>query len=100
MENKPYGDVAGSSAAPYENRLAHACGLATNYHAVAHPSLPNYIAATSGGTQGIGDDGPPSAHPLGVASIYGQLDARGKTWRDTRRAPPADARSPRAAGTP
>jgi phospholipase C len=88
MENKSYNDVAGSSAAPYENRLAHACGLATHYHAVAHPSLPNYIAATSGGTHGIGDDGPPSSHPLGVASIYGQLDARGKTWRDYEESAP------------
>src|SRR5262249_16826677 len=34
--------------APYENALANECGLATNYHNITHPSLPNYIAATSG----------------------------------------------------
>ena len=28
--------------------MATECGLATNYHDVTHPSLPNYIAATSG----------------------------------------------------
>ena len=24
------------------------CGLATSYHSISHPSLPEYIAATSG----------------------------------------------------
>jgi phospholipase C len=28
--------------------LAHRCGLATNYHNISHPSLPNYVGATSG----------------------------------------------------
>ena len=79
MENKSYDDVVGSAAAPYANRLAKACGLAANYHAVAHPSLPNYIAATSGATHGIADDDPPAAHPLRVASIYSQVEAAGKT---------------------
>ena len=78
MENKPYDAVIGSPSAPYENQLAAACGLATNYHAVTHPSLPNYIAATSGGTQGIADDEPPSAHPLDVASIFSQVKAAGQ----------------------
>lgn len=88
MENKPYGAVVGSAGAPYENGLAKACGLATNYHAVSHPSLPNYIAATSGGTQGISDDSPPSAHPLRVASIYSQVEAAGETWREYEESAP------------
>jgi hypothetical protein len=81
MENHPYSAIIGSSSAPYENQLANACGLATDYHAVTHPSLPNYIAATSGGTQGISDDNPPSSHPLSVASIFSQVRAAGGTWR-------------------
>jgi phosphatidylinositol-3-phosphatase len=48
MENKSYDSVIGSGDAPYLNRLASECGLATNYRNVAHPSLPNYVAATSG----------------------------------------------------
>ena len=48
MENKDYENVIGSSSAPYLNSLAAECGLATNYHAITNPSLPNYIAATSG----------------------------------------------------
>jgi phosphatidylinositol-3-phosphatase len=56
MENKDYSSVIGSGAAPYINHLAHDYGLATRYSAISHPSLPNYIALTSGGTQGISDD--------------------------------------------
>jgi phospholipase C len=48
MENHSYDAVIGSSDAPYTNKLASQCGLATNYHNITHPSLPNYIAATSG----------------------------------------------------
>jgi hypothetical protein len=49
FENHDYGQIVGSPDAPFMNRtLARTCGLATNYHALAHPSLPNYIAATSG----------------------------------------------------
>ena len=78
MENKAYSQVIGSSAAPYINSLAQKCGLATNYTAVSHPSLPNYIAMTSGSTQGITDDNPPAAHPLTAPSIFSQL---GSNWR-------------------
>jgi len=80
MENKEYGSVIGSSSAPYENALATECGLAGNYHGVTHPSLPNYIAATSGGTQGISDDCGPSECPRRVQSLFGQLQAAGMTW--------------------
>jgi hypothetical protein len=78
MENSSYGEVIGSSDAPYLNGLAHKCGLAANYQAISHPSLPNYIALTSGSTQGIGDDDGPSSHPLAVPSIFSQL---GGAWR-------------------
>ena len=73
MENYGYGDVIGSSQAPYINGLATTYGLATNYFAVSHPSLPNYIAATSGATQGITDDNGPSSDAVNVASIFSQL---------------------------
>src|SRR5690242_9037675 len=76
MENHSYDQIVGSPSAPYVNRLASRCGLAANYHAVTHPSLPNYIAATSGSTQGIADDGPPSSHPLAVPSIFEQAGGR------------------------
>ena len=49
FENKNYGDIVHAAAARFMNRtLIRGCGLATNYHSLAHPSVPNYIAATSG----------------------------------------------------
>jgi hypothetical protein len=48
MENHSYETIVGSPEAPYINSLASECGLATNYHNVDHPSLPNYVAGTSG----------------------------------------------------
>jgi hypothetical protein len=78
MENHSYGEIIGSRDAPYLNSLAHKCGLAANFSAESHPSLPNYVAMTSGSTQGISDDGDPSEHPLSVQSIFSQL---GGGWR-------------------
>ena len=73
MENKDYSSVVGPGSAPYINHLAHRYGLATDYSAISHPSLPNYIALTSGSDQGIGDDSDPSSHRLNVPSIFSQL---------------------------
>lgn len=73
MENHGYNQIVGSSAAPYINSLISQYGSATNFFAEGHPSLPNYIAMTSGSTQGITDDANPSAHPLNVENIFHQL---------------------------
>jgi phosphatidylinositol-3-phosphatase len=77
MENHSYSDIIGSPNAPYMNSLAQACGLATNYSAITHPSLPNYIAATSGSTQKIHDDNDPASHPLSVVSLFEQAGSAG-----------------------
>jgi hypothetical protein len=77
LENVGY-SVVGSPSAPYFNQLASRCGLATNYYAISHPSLPNYIALTSGSAQGISDDGEPSTHLLNSPSIFSEL---GSNWR-------------------
>jgi phosphatidylinositol-3-phosphatase len=54
MENHSYNEIVGSPEAPYINSIAGECGLATNSHNISHPSLPNYIAGTSGlGLSGI-----------------------------------------------
>jgi phosphatidylinositol-3-phosphatase len=85
MENKSFNQIIGSSNAPYVNSLSVRCGLATNYKAPTHPSLPNYLAMTSGSTHGITDDLPPSAHPLAGASIFSQL---GGGWRALQQSMP------------
>lgn len=77
-ENRGLTQVLGSPLAPYVNQLGRECGIALDYAAVSHPSLPNYIAITSGGTQGVGDDAGPSSHPLAVPSIFSLL---GGGWR-------------------
>jgi hypothetical protein len=87
MENKAYSSVIGSASAPYENQLASQCGSAVNFFAETHPSLPNYIAMTSGSPQGIADDNPPSSHPLDVPSIFSQL---GTGWRSLQESMPSN----------
>ena len=70
-------------------RLASANVLATNYHAVARPSLPNYLALTSGNTWGITDDG---YHSLPDAADLGaQLTTAGVSWRAYMEGMTADA---------
>jgi hypothetical protein len=56
LENRGYHQVIGSKQAPFLNRLARHGALATNYYAVAHPSLPNYLALTTGSTDGVTSD--------------------------------------------
>src|SRR5205823_470508 len=76
------------SQAPYANdHLARECGLAVRYSGVTDPSLPNYIAATSGASVDrlVGarliDDKPPTAHPLPWASLFAQVKTAGLQWR-------------------
>lgn len=64
---------------PYTFDLARQYGYATNYRAVAHPSLPNYIAIAGGKTYGISDDAGPSAHRLKGRSVFGQALKRNRT---------------------
>jgi hypothetical protein len=87
MENHSYGQIIGSGDAPYLNSLGHKCAVAANFSAESHPSLPNYIAMTSGSTQGISDDGDPSEHRLSEQSIFSQL---GRGWRALDESMPSD----------
>jgi len=88
FENRAYGDIVGSASAPYFNLLAGKCGLATNFYAETHPSLPNYIAMTSGSTQGVTDDADPASHPLSAPSIFSQLEPSG--WRSLQESMPSN----------
>lgn len=81
MENHTWGDVFGNSSAPYLNTLAGKCGTDSDYASVGSPSLPNYLGATSGSTQGVTDDGDPSAHTFTVDNLFRQVRAAGGTER-------------------
>jgi phosphatidylinositol-3-phosphatase len=56
FENHERHDVLSSGAAPTFERLASTYAQATAYYAVAHPSLPNYLALVSGSTHGVTSD--------------------------------------------
>ena len=75
MENRSYSQLIGDA---YIANLAAQYGLATDYHGVSHPSLPNYLALTSGSTWGIADDG---FHALPAGGLGAQLTAAGIEWR-------------------
>jgi len=82
MENHSYPNIIGSSQAAYINTVAKECGSATNYHNITHPSLPNYIAATSGlplsSIQAfLPDCSPATGCNTAAKSIFGQV----KTWK-------------------
>jgi hypothetical protein len=80
MENHSYGQIAGSSSAPYLNRFARRGTLFTNMSAVSHPSLPNYLALTSGSTLGCTSDACPP-HSYRATNVFRQLRVAGLTWR-------------------
>jgi phospholipase C len=85
MENHSYADLIGrrgsavARRAPYINGLKRACGLATNYHSLTHPSLPNYIAMVAGSNGGITTDCTSCA--TRAHSLFGRLGSTGSTWR-------------------
>jgi phosphatidylinositol-3-phosphatase len=79
MENKEYDDVIGNRDAPYINRLAGRYGLATASYGIRHPSLPDYLALTSGSTHGIDSDCT-DCHVSGP-SIVDQLAGSRLTWK-------------------
>src|SRR6201987_188939 len=78
MENTGFDTLIGNPNAPFINAAAANFGLATNYFGVTHPSQPNYIAATSGSTNGVVND---NDITIDVPNIVDQLEAKGKTWK-------------------
>ncbi len=106
MENTSLSTLQGAMSlgvAPNLKAMAATYATGSDYHGVAHPSLPNYIALTSGGTQNIVCDC--SAQPgqgscssssticaaeiaIGdqctcsnsAANVADQIEAAGKTW--------------------
>jgi hypothetical protein len=83
MENESGRRIIGNPDAPFINGLADHYSLATDYSALYHPSLPNYIALTSGSNQGITDDrSPPSAgYAVNATNIADRIEASGRTWK-------------------
>jgi acid phosphatase len=78
MENAEYGEVIGDPAAGYLNTLARRYAIATQSFAITHPSLPNYLALTSGSTHGISSDCSDCA--VSATNIVDELQAAGISW--------------------
>ena len=81
MENHPWGSVIGSPDAPFLTTLARECGTETEDASVGSPSLPNYLGATSGSTQGVADDGDPTIHSFTADNVFRQVRDAGGTER-------------------
>jgi len=62
MENHGYAEVINNPYMPFTNQLASSAGLATNYFAVAHPSLTNYLEIVGGSNFGVLNDHSPDWH--------------------------------------
>jgi acid phosphatase len=78
------------SQMPYLASLASTFGRTTAYHAVAHPSLPNYLAMAGGSTFGISDDRSPSSHPLSGPSAFDRVLASGRSAKTYAEAMPGN----------
>ncbi len=72
----------------YLASLANAHGQTTNYRAVAHPSLPNYLAIAGGSTFGVTDDKEPVDHPLSGPSVFDSALLAGATAKTYAEAMP------------
>lgn len=94
LENKNYDDVWDpGSAAPYlAGDLRRQGVLLANYYAVAHKSLPNYLAQISGQPPNpVTEDDCPSFEPVAngsgcvyppkIPTLANQLDASGRSWK-------------------
>jgi phosphatidylinositol-3-phosphatase len=87
MENHGYDRIAGNPDAAFLNGFAAGGTLFSNMYAVTHPSLPNYLALTSGSTQGCTNDDCPR-RSYGAENIFHQLQSTGGTWRSWQESMP------------
>jgi phospholipase C len=79
FENKEFGSVIGNSRMPGYNKLARDYTLLSQYYAVRHPSLPNYIALIGGDTFGI--DSNCNDCFVNAISLPDLIEASGRTWK-------------------
>ena len=62
MENHGYAQIMGNPSAPFANSYAKSANAATNYFAIAHPSLNNYLEVVGGSNFGVHSDNNPDWH--------------------------------------
>ena len=62
MENHGYGQVVNNPNLPFINDMVNLANTGTNYYAVAHPSLTNYLEVVGGSNFGVLSDNSPDWH--------------------------------------
>jgi phosphatidylinositol-3-phosphatase len=77
-ENHSYSEVIGNSSMPYLNSLASKYGLATEYFADGHPSIPNYFVLTTGLPETLDDN---FSGTISDDNVVRELVKAGKTWK-------------------
>jgi hypothetical protein len=68
MENHGYDQVVGNPNDPFVNRYIKSANFATNYFAVGHPSLTNYLEIVGGSNFGVRTDNSPDWHNAACAT--------------------------------
>lgn len=82
MENHSYDQVWNTSSSPYITSLGNSYARATNYHAITHPSLPNYLDLFGGDNYGITTDCSPSfSCHVNAVNLADNLEAKGLSWK-------------------
>ncbi len=79
FENKEFATVIGNPDMPNLNRIARDYTLLTQFYAVTHPSLPNYLAIIGGDTFGISSDCTKCF--VSSPSLPDLIEASGRTWK-------------------
>src|SRR5215472_14255576 len=59
MENHGFNQIVNNTDAPFANQFAKSANSATNYFAVGHPSLTNYLEVVGGSNFGVRSDNNP-----------------------------------------
>lgn len=79
FENKGFETVIGNPLLPKFNELAQEYTLLTEYYAVRHPSLPNYLALIGGDTFSISTDCIDCF--IDAPSLPELIEESGRTWK-------------------
>lgn len=79
FENQEFDEIIGNDDSPNYNELAGQNTLLTQYYAIRHPSLPNYIALFGGDTFGISKDCTDCF--VNAPSLPDQIESSGRTWK-------------------
>jgi len=68
MENHGFNQIVNNPNAPFANQYAKSANAATNYFAIGHPSLTNYLEVVGGSNFGVRSDNNPDWHSFSCAT--------------------------------